>query len=53
MYNNGRRIQGKPVLPDIFRKWVEAHLKVASSSFREFEGFLEYLTSVMAYLREK
>jgi CspA family cold shock protein len=53
VYNN-KRLSGKtPLLPTIVKEWVDAHLDLAESSVAEFVGFVEYLTSVVAYLRDK
>lgn len=53
-YNNKRKISGeKPLLPDIFKRWVDEHLDVATKNCKEFVGFFEYLTSIMARLKEK
>jgi len=53
-YNNNRKISGKePLLPDIFKLWVDKHLDVATKNCEEFLGFFEYLTSIMARLKEK
>lgn len=54
VYNNNRKGPGgRPVLPDVFKDWVQKHLQVATSNPREFVGFVEYLVSIMARLSER
>jgi CRISPR/Cas system CSM-associated protein Csm2 small subunit len=36
-----------------FAAWVEKHVDVACRDVREFRGFVECLTSIVAYLKEK
>ena len=43
----------RQVVPDVFQEFVKAHLNLSTSSTKEFRGFVEYLTSIMARMRQK
>lgn len=38
---------------DIFRKFVNAHKDIVLGNEKEFKGFVEYLTSILAYMKPK
>lgn len=40
-------------LPEIFRQFAERHIDIAAGSYKEYCGFVEYLTSIMAYMKQK
>jgi len=41
------------VIKDTFKQFVDAHRDVVLSSVKEFKGFVEYLSSILARLRTK
>jgi CRISPR/Cas system CSM-associated protein Csm2 small subunit len=40
-------------LPEIFRQFAERHIDIAAGSYKEYCGFVEYLTSIIAYMKQK
>ena len=40
-------------IPDVFVKFVRDHTDVATKDAREFEGFVQYLTSILARIKQK
>ena len=40
-------------IPEVFVKFVRDHVDVATKEPREFNGFVEYLTSILARIKQK
>jgi CRISPR/Cas system CSM-associated protein Csm2 small subunit len=40
-------------IPDVFVKFVKDHVDVATKSAKEFDGFVQYLTSILARIKQK
>ena len=40
-------------IPDNFVKFVKDHVDVATKSAKEFDGFVQYLTSILARIKQK
>ena len=40
-------------VPEVFVKFVRDHLEVATKNAKEFDGFVEYLTSILARIKQK
>lgn len=40
-------------VPAVFVKFVRDHLEVATKNAKEFDGFVEYLTSILARIKQK
>ncbi len=52
-YQSSRKRENKFIVTPQFLKFVEGHLELAKRNGREFLGFLQYLTSIMARMKMK
>jgi len=43
----------REVIPEVFRQFVDQHKDVVIGDIREFKGFVEYLTSIVARMKTK
>ena len=56
MKNTGVNIRynvKRQVLHPVFQEFAERHLDVSTKNKKEFLGFIEYLTSIVARLKSK
>lgn len=44
---------GRGIIPGIFRELVDAHKDIVVKDKEEFKGFVEYLTSIVARMKQK
>lgn len=53
VYNNSRKGTKGKLIPDVFLQWVESHRDTVVGSTLEFTGFVEYLGSIIARLKDR
>jgi len=53
VYNVNRKGDKGPLLHPVFKDFTDRHLDVATKDGREYSGFVEYLTSILARLKTK
>ncbi|RKX19780.1 MAG: hypothetical protein DRP26_02850 [Candidatus Zixiibacteriota bacterium] len=41
------------IIPEVFREFVDSHKDIAVRSIDEFKGFVQYLTSIVARMKQK
>lgn len=52
VYNINRKGDKGPVLHPVFKEFVDKHLEIVTNKKEEFLGFVEYLTSIVARLKQ-
>lgn len=51
VYNANRKGDKGPLLHPVFKEFADKHLDVVTKDGREYSGFVEYLTSILARLK--